>query len=181
MTTSYLASDLEREEGRVRVTYPDVRSPLGQACKKLGLRMQDYKQVPNYATLSGKPWTIGIGCTGPNIGPGLMWTDAQIDAELERRIDDIKAQLDARAPWWTSLDDVRQDALVMMCFQLGVDKVLYQFPRTVAFIKAQDWANMAKQMRGVSSPTPWYTQTPKRVNRLIEQFTTGVRAWSEQS
>ena len=30
----------------------------------------------------GEPWTIGWGATGPGIGPGTMWTQAQADARL---------------------------------------------------------------------------------------------------
>jgi GH24 family phage-related lysozyme (muramidase) len=31
----------------------------------------------------GAPWTIGWGATGPGIGPGTIWTQAQCDARLE--------------------------------------------------------------------------------------------------
>ena len=32
------------------------------------------------------PWTIGWGATGPDIRPGLVWTQAQCDARLDRDI-----------------------------------------------------------------------------------------------
>lgn len=38
---------------------------------------------PDPAT-GGAPWTIGWGATGPEIGPGTVWTQAQCDARLER-------------------------------------------------------------------------------------------------
>ena len=31
----------------------------------------------------GAPWTIGWGATGPGIGPGTVWSQAQCDARLE--------------------------------------------------------------------------------------------------
>jgi GH24 family phage-related lysozyme (muramidase) len=31
----------------------------------------------------GAPWTIGWGATGPGIGPGTIWTQAECDARLE--------------------------------------------------------------------------------------------------
>lgn len=31
----------------------------------------------------GAPWTIGWGATGPGIGPGTVWTQAQCDTRLE--------------------------------------------------------------------------------------------------
>lgn len=42
---------------------------------------------PDPAT-GGKPWTVGIGSTGPDVVPGLTWTDTEIDerftADLRR-------------------------------------------------------------------------------------------------
>lgn len=38
---------------------------------------------PDPAT-GGAPWTIGWGATGPEIGPGTVWTQAECDARLER-------------------------------------------------------------------------------------------------
>jgi lysozyme len=49
---------LEEREGRISHAYPD----------------------PN---THGDPWTIGVGHTGPEVHPGLVWTNAQIDAALE--------------------------------------------------------------------------------------------------
>lgn len=43
----------------------------------------------------GDPWTIGWGATGPDIGPGTVWTQAQCDARLlkdvERHAQDVRA------------------------------------------------------------------------------------------
>ena len=42
---------------------------------------------------SGAPWTIGWGATGPGIGPGTVWSQAECDARLEadlvRDADDV--------------------------------------------------------------------------------------------
>jgi GH24 family phage-related lysozyme (muramidase) len=35
------------------------------------------------AGTGGAPWTIGWGATGPDIGPGTLWTQAECDARLE--------------------------------------------------------------------------------------------------
>ena len=34
----------------------------------------------------GAPWTIGWGATGPDVGPGTVWTQAQCDARLQSDI-----------------------------------------------------------------------------------------------
>ena len=40
-----------------------------------------YIAYPDPAT-GGAPWTIGWGATGREIGPGVVWTQAQCDARL---------------------------------------------------------------------------------------------------
>lgn len=34
----------------------------------------------------GDPWTCGIGCTGPDVGPGTYWTDAEVDQKFAERM-----------------------------------------------------------------------------------------------
>ena len=41
-----------------------------------------FEAYPDPGT-GGAPWTIGWGATGPGIGPGTIWTQAQCDARLE--------------------------------------------------------------------------------------------------
>ena len=44
---------------------------------------------------SGKdPWTIGYGCTGPGIGKGTVWTQAQADGAILARVHLIESQLE---------------------------------------------------------------------------------------
>lgn len=35
----------------------------------------------------GDPWTIGWGATGPGIGPGIRWTQAQADDRLAQDVE----------------------------------------------------------------------------------------------
>lgn len=41
----------------------------------------------------GAPWTIGWGATGPDIHPGLVWTQAQADARLVLNLNHLAAQM----------------------------------------------------------------------------------------
>lgn len=41
----------------------------------------------------GAPWTIGWGATGPGIGPGTVWTQAQCDARLDADVDRTGAEV----------------------------------------------------------------------------------------
>ncbi|MEJ2410843.1 MAG: lysozyme [Novosphingobium sp.] len=41
---------------------------------------------PDPGSANGKPWTIGWGSTGPDIGPGTVWTQDQCDTRFDRDI-----------------------------------------------------------------------------------------------
>lgn len=43
-----------------------------------------FKAYPDPGSKDGKPWTIGWGSTGADIGPGTIWTQAECDARFER-------------------------------------------------------------------------------------------------
>ena len=43
------------------------------------------KAYPDPAT-GGLPWTIGWGHTGPEVKPGLVWTQEQADAAFAERL-----------------------------------------------------------------------------------------------
>ena len=145
MPTPFLAQDIEAEEGRRNQAYPD---PL----------------------TGGEPWTVGVGFTGPEIGPKTYMTDAQIDAEMIRRLGALEDNLDRSLPWWRSLDPVRQDVFCQMGWQMGVSGLL-QFKVTLSEIKAGDYATAALGML----QSTWAKQTPARAHRLAEQMKTGVR------
>lgn len=89
------------------------------ACRALvehyeGRHAQAY---PDPAT-KGAPWTIGVGHTGPEVVPGLAWTDAQIDAALS---DDLVASETycERALQGRVVPQHQWDALVSIMFNVG--------------------------------------------------------------
>lgn len=45
-----------------------------------------FAAYPDPGSADGKPWTIGWGSTGPDIGPGTIWTQAECDARFDRDI-----------------------------------------------------------------------------------------------
>ncbi|WP_454796570.1 lysozyme [Novosphingobium lindaniclasticum] len=46
-----------------------------------------FEAYPDPGSRDGKPWTIGWGSTGTDIGPGTVWTQAQCDARFESEIE----------------------------------------------------------------------------------------------
>lgn len=65
----------------------------------------------------GAPWTIGLGATGPDIGPGLIWTreqaEARLVADVGEREEVIEQAVDA------PLSQGQFDALVSIVFNVG--------------------------------------------------------------
>ncbi|RXZ64063.1 lysozyme [Pelagerythrobacter rhizovicinus] len=72
---------------------------------------------PDPAT-GGAPWTIGWGATGPEIGPGTVWTQAQCDARLERDLERHAAEV-AEAVGDAPTTQDQFDALVSFHYNTG--------------------------------------------------------------
>lgn len=72
---------------------------------------------PDPAT-GGAPWTIGWGATGPDIGPGTVWTQAQCDARLEADVARHAAEV-AQALGTAPTTQAQFDALVSFHYNTG--------------------------------------------------------------
>lgn len=86
-------------------------------------------------------------------------------------IDRASAQLDARLPWWRTLDDVRQSVVLNMCFNMGILRLL-GFRRTLTSIQNGDFETAAREMLD----SRWAQQVGHRAQRLAQEMKTGVRA-----
>jgi lysozyme len=148
MTTPHLANDISGDEGFRSRAYPD---PL----------------------TGGEPWTCGFGCTGPDVGPKTVWSRAVAVKRRDAKIAEAKADLDRHVPWWRSLSDPRQDALVNMAFNMGWPK-LSTFKRMLAALDDADYAKAADEMLA----SRWAAQVGRRAVRLATQMRTGVRVGS---
>lgn len=150
MTTSNLEADLIRDEGERTHAYRDSR----------GI------------------WTIGIGHNiqvDPTLVPLLHHlindgiNQAQIDGLFAHDLAGAKLQLGLHLPWWTTLDDVRQDVIVNMTFNMGM-KTLLQFHNTLRHIQEHNWLAASAGMLA----SAWATEVGGRARRLAKQMTTGI-------
>jgi lysozyme len=151
MTSAYLRSDLERDEGVRRFPYRDSR----------GI------------------WTIGCGCN-MQTHPALMARFAELQAngmsaaEIDGRLgDDIAAAevlLDRDLPWWRRLSDLRQDVMVNLAFNLGEGK-LATWRHTLSDIAAG--AFKAAEI-DLMNDEPWASQVHARATRLALQMESDV-------
>lgn len=100
--------------------YPDPASPLARALQSGGLWqgvLAGNAIPPNMINLSGAPWTIGWGHTGPEVHYGLVWTQAQCDAQL--LADMARAEADVRAVVQIPLTQDEFAALCDLAFNIG--------------------------------------------------------------
>lgn len=139
MTTPHLIEDLKRDEG---------------------LRLTAYKDTVGV-------WTVGYGHA--HVAPNTAWSAAQAEAALRDDVRDVFADLDEHLPWWRSLDDLRQDVLANMAFNLGIASLL-GFHNTLAAIEAHQWEKAAAGLLA----SKWAKQVKGRAIRLAEQMRTGV-------
>lgn len=100
--------------------YPDPGSPLFAALVHAGIDPYSLTAVPpSFAHLSGGPWTIGWGDTGPGVVPGLLITQEEADERFARR---LSGEFEPGV-----LDCVQQemaqrqfDALVCLAYNIGL-------------------------------------------------------------
>lgn len=136
-----LREQLALEEGRRNIAYQDTRGV----------------------------WTIGIGHTGPEVVPGLVWSDEMVDSVFLQDAQDHASQVTASLPWVSDLDPARQVVLYQMGFQLGIAGLL-KFTNTLAAVRQGRYSDAARGMLA----SLWAKQTPARARRLARQMETGV-------
>lgn len=86
-------------------------------------------------------WTIGWGHTGPEVKSGLVWTQQQADAALQKDLDWFEQRVTSlvRVP----LKQRQFDALVCFAYNLGVGAL--QSSTLFAKLSARDYAGAAEQ------------------------------------
>ena len=103
--------------------------------------------------------TIGVGRNIDKSG-GMGLSDDEIDYLLSNDIKRVSAELIRAFPWYSELDEVRKDAMIDMCFNMGLPR-LSKFKNSLAAMANGDYdiaaiefldSNWAKQV-GIRSIT----------------------------
>ena len=113
-------------------------------------------------------WTIGIGRLIDQRKGGRITEDEALhllDCDIER----FEQELDAKLPWWRTLDDVRQRVILNMAFNLGVEGLL-KFRNTLAAVNEGRWEDAARGM----AASKWASQVGDRAVRLQRMMRTGT-------
>ena len=110
--------------------------------------------------------TVGVGrCLDPEKGLGL--SDPEIDFLLRNDIERCYSELSVFS-WFFDLDQVRQEALVSMLFQLGLPNFL-EFKKTLKFLAEGKYSQAAEECLN----SKWARQTPARANEISYMIETG--------
>lgn len=118
--------------------------------------------------------TIGVGrLVDRRKGGGI--TKEESAYLLSNDIAKVQSQLDARLPWWRTLNEARQGVLIGMAFQMGIDGLL-GFKNTLAMVQAGSYDGAAAGMLN----SLWAKQTPARAKRMSDQMKTGEWQWKQK-
>lgn len=85
------------------------------------------------------------------------------DKILDLKLKKLKAELNEVFYWIKDKPDILQDALLEMAYQLGVQKMIY-FRNTLNAIEEDNYPAAILNLKN----SLWHSQTPKRVDNLIE-------------
>lgn len=122
-------------------------------------------------------WRYGYGCTAPGEGATISEPNAAI--LLGKRVDQAIQEFHG-VFGDQPMDDIRQGALVNMFFNMGkgnakTGKGVLGFPKMIAAIKADNWAEAAAQAKD----SLWYEQLkdsgdpPGRARRIVAELKNG--------
>lgn len=123
-----------------------------------GLRLKPYKCT------AGKT-SIGVGRNLDDVGI----SKAEAMVMLNNDIDNCARDLDKALPWWRELDDARQNVLLNMCFNLGINRLL-GFKKTLGLMQAKRYDAAAAEMLD----SKWADDVGLRAARLARVMRTGV-------
>ena len=132
---------------------------VAQLKRHEGVKSHAYKCTANMIT-------VGVGRNiDENGGVGL--SDDEINYLLENDIKRCKQELISLS-WFTDLDSVRQDALVNLCFNLGLTRLM-GFKNAMAAMAEGDYERAADEFYD----SRWAKQVKSRADEVCEMIRTG--------
>lgn len=100
------------------------------------------KAYPDPGSKDGKPWTIGFGSTGADIGPGTVWTKEKADQRFANDLGKFEKAVSSlvRVP----LTQHQFDALVSFTYNLGAGSL--KSSTLLKMLNAGDYEGAGKQL-----------------------------------
>ena len=136
---------------------------------KLIEMLKVHEGVETYAyKCSENKTTIGVGRNVDKAG-GLGLSDDEVDYLLQNDIDRVVSELDSEYYWFSDLDDVRQDAMTDISFNLGQTR-LRAFKKALSAMSEGDWDEAADQFMD----SRWSDQVGIRAKNLTNMIRSGT-------
>ena len=123
--------------------------------------------VPHAYQDSEGYWTIGVGRLIDERKGGLL-SPKEIEYLLDNDIERVTISLQREWAWFNDLNDVRQEVLANMCFNLGLAG-LKKFKKMIAALERRDWLDASREMLD----SKWATQVGNRAIRLSKAMEAG--------
>jgi len=123
--------------------------------------------VPHAYQDSEGYWTIGVGRLIDERKGGLL-SPKEIEYLLDNDIERVSIDLQREWTWFNDLNDVRQEVLANMRFNLGLAN-LRKFKRMISALERRDWVDASREMLD----SKWATQVGNRAIRLSNAMRTG--------
>tara|TARA_R110000823_G_scaffold219481_1_gene348408 strand:- start:119 stop:541 length:423 start_codon:yes stop_codon:yes gene_type:complete len=136
--------------------------------KKLIEMLRLHEGVETHAyECSASKITVGVG---RNIDPegGIGLSTDEINYLLQNDIDRVYSELDNEYDWFSGLDQVRQDAMIDISFNLGQTR-LRAFKNALAAMARGDWRAAADEFMD----SRWSKQVGNRAKTLTGMIRTG--------
>ncbi len=117
-------------------------------------------------------YTDTVGKVSGGVGRNLTdrgFSPSEIALMLQNDIALAVAELDRTQPWWRELDDVRQNVLINMMFNMGANR-LGEFRKFLSAARCGNWPVASAEMMN----STWAKQVKSRANRLANEMLTGV-------
>jgi lysozyme len=122
-----------------------------------GFRSKPYKDTVGKAT-------VGYGRNLDDVGITEAEADFLLTGDIARAITD----LDMAFPYWQNLSDIRQRAILNMCFNMGIHRLL-EFRKMFAALRNNDF----KSAYDEALESKWAKQVGSRADRIAYQLLTG--------
>lgn len=128
------------------------------------LRRDEGLRLKPYEDSVGK-LTIGIGRNLDDNGI----TETEADFLLTNDIASAMGTLDMFIPWWKNLSEVRQRAVLNMCFNMGIHKLM-GFTNMLKALRTGDYETASAEALN----SEWSRQVGARSHRIAIQIASGV-------